>query len=200
MQTINLNLVPGKVKPVVHSSQYDKGRTFRCYLFDGSTNYTLDGTETITIEGQKSDSHIFLYSVTNTHSNYVDVATTEQMTAISGLVDCELRIKKGDTDIGTANFWLEVEKASTENGVISDSDISALREVEDSANAAATAAGTSAGEAAASAESASSSATAAAESAEQAGAWAASTAKKLILWRDPTDNGLNWTYDPDLPD
>lgn len=200
MQTINLNLVPGKVKPVVHSSQYDKGRTFRCYLFDGSTNYTLDGTETITIEGQKSDSHIFLYSVTNTHSNYVDVATTEQMTAISGLVDCELRIKKVDTDIGTANFWLEVEKASTENGVISDSDISALREVEDSANAAATAAGTSAGEAAASAESASDSATAAAESAEQAGAWAASTAKKLILWRDPTDNGLNWTYDPDLPD
>lgn len=200
MQTINLNLVPGKVKPVVHSSQYDKGRTFRCYLFDGSTNYTLDGTETITIEGQKSDSHIFLYSVTNTHSNYVDVATTEQMTAIAGLVDCELRIKKGDTDIGTANFWLEVEKASTENGVISDSDISALREVEDSANAAATAAGTSAGEAAASAESASDSATAAAESAEQAGAWAASTAKKLILWRDPTDNGLNWTYDPDLPD
>lgn len=200
MQTINLNLVPGKVKPVVHSSQYDKGRTFRCYLFDGSTNYTLDGTETITIEGQKSDSHIFLYSVTNTHSNYVDVATTEQMTAISGLVDCELRIKKGDTDIGTANFWLEVEKASTENGVISDSDISALREVEDSANAAATAAGTSAGEAAVSAESASDSATAAAESAEQAGAWAASTAKKLILWRDPTDNGLNWTYDPDLPD
>ena len=200
MQTINLNLVPGKVKPVVHSSQYDKGRTFRCYLFDGSTNYTLDGTETITIEGQKSDSHIFLYSVTNTQSNYVDVTTTEQMTAVSGLVDCELRIKKGDTDIGTANFWLEVEKASTENGVISDSDISALREVEDSANAAATAAGTSAGEAAASAESASDSATAAAESAEQAGAWAASTAKKLILWRDPTDNGLNWTYDPDLPD
>ena len=200
MQTINLNLVPGKVKPVVHSSQYDKGRTFRCYLFDGSTNYTLDGTETITIEGQKSDSHIFLYSVTNTHSNYVDVATTEQMTAISGLVDCELRIKKGDTDIGTANFWLEVEKASTENGVISDSDISALREVEDSANAAATAAGTSAGEAAASAESASASAVSAAESAEQAAAWAASSAKKLILWRDPTDNGLNWTYDPDLPD
>ena len=64
MQTINLNLVPGKVKPVVHSSQYDKGRTFRCYLFDGSTNYTLDGTETITIEGQKSDSHIFLPQAT----------------------------------------------------------------------------------------------------------------------------------------
>jgi hypothetical protein len=200
MQTINLNLVPGKVKPVVHSSQYDKGRTFRCYLFDGSTNYTLDGTETITIEGQKSDSHIFLYSVTNTHSNYVDVATTEQMTAISGLVDCELRIKKGDTDIGTANFWLEVEKASTENGTMSESDISLLREVEDSTEAAATAAGHSAGEASASAESAAASALSAAESAEQAGAWAASTAKKLILWRDPTDNGLNWTYDPDLPD
>lgn len=200
MQTINLNLVPGKVKPVVHSSQYDKGRTFRCNLFDGSTNYTLDGTETITIEGQKSDSHIFLYSVTNTHSNYVDVVTTEQMTAVSGLVDCELRIKKGDTDIGTANFWLEVEKASTENGTLSESDISLLREVEDAAESAATTAETAAGQASADAESASDSAESAAASAEQAAAWAASTAKKLILWRDPTDNGLNWTYDPDLPD
>ena len=200
MQTINLNLVPGKVKPVVHSSQYDVGRTFRCNLFDGSTGLTLDGSETITIEGQKSDSHIFLYSVTNTSNSYVDVTTTEQMTAVSGLVDCELRIKKGTTDVGTANFWLEVEKAATENGTMSESDISLLREVEDATESAATTAETAAGQASASAESASASAVSAAESAEEAAGWAASTAKKLVLWRDPTDNGLNWTYDPDLPD
>ena len=200
MQTINLNLVPGKVKPVVHSSQYDVGRTFRCNLFDGSTVLTLDGSETITIEGQKSDSHIFLYSVTNTSNSYVDVTTTEQMTAVSGLVDCELRIKKGTTDVGTANFWLEVEKAATENGTMSESDISLLREVEDATESAATTAETAAGQASASAESASASAISAAESAEEAAGWAASTAKKLVLWRDPTDNGLNWTYDPDLPD
>lgn len=200
MQTINLNLVPGKVKPVVHSSQYDVGRTFRCNLFDGSTVLTLDGSETITIEGQKSDSHIFLYSVTNTSNSYVNVTTTEQMTAVSGLVDCELRIKKGTTDVGTANFWLEVEKAATENGTMSESDISLLREVEDATESAATTAETAAGQASASAESASASAVSAAESAEEAAGWAASTAKKLVLWRDPTDNGLNWTYDPDLPD
>ena len=200
MQTINLNLVPGKVKPVVHSSQYDVGRTFRCNLFDGSTVLTLDGSETITIEGQKSDSHIFLYSVTNTSNSYVDVTTTEQMTAVSGLVDCELRIKKGTTDVGTANFWLEVEKAATENGTMSESDISLLREVEDATESAATTAETAAGQASASAESASASAVSAAESAEEAAGWAASTAKKLVLWRDPTDNGLNWTYDPELPD
>ena len=200
MQTINLNLVPGKVKPVVHSSQYDVGRSFRCNLFDGSTVLTLDGSETITIEGQKSDSHIFLYSVTNTSNSYVDVTTTEQMTAVSGLVDCELRIKKGTTDVGTANFWLEVEKAATENGTMSESDISLLREVEDATESAATTAETAAGQASASAESASASAVSAAESAEEAAGWAASTAKKLVLWRDPTDNGLNWTYDPELPD
>ena len=200
MQTINLNLVPGKVKPVVHSSQYDTGRTFRCNLFDGSTAYTLDGSETISIEGRKSDNHIFLYSVTNTSSNYIDIATTEQMTAASGLVDCELRIRKGSVDIGTANFWLEVEKSTTEDGLISDTDISLLREVEDAAEAAATTAGTAAGQASASASAASDSATAAANSAEEAAGWAASTAKKLVLWRDPTDNGLNCTYDPDLPD
>ena len=200
MQTINLNLVPGKVKQVVHSSQYDVGRTFRCNLLNGNTVYTLDGTETIVIEGQKSDNHIFLYNVTNTSSTYVDVTTTEQMTALAGYVDCELRIKKSGVDIGTANFWLEVEKAATENGTPSDSDISALREVEDSCEAAATTAETAAASAAADAAAADASADAAAASAEEAAGWAASTAKKLVLWRDPTDNGLNWTYDPDLPD
>ena len=200
MQTINLNLVPGDIREIVRSSQYDVGRTFRCNLFDGNASYKLDGTETITIEGQKSDNHIFLYNVTNTSSTYVDVTTTEQMTALAGYVDCELRIKKSGVDIGTANFWLEVEKAATENGTLSDSDISALREVEDSANAAATTATGAAASAAADALAADASADAAAASAEEAAGWAASTAKKLVFWRDPTDNGLNWTYDPDLPD
>lgn len=200
MQTINLNLVPGKAKPVIHSSQYDKGRTFRCYLFDGSSTYTLNNSDTITIEGQKSDNCIFVYNVTNTSSNYVDVVTTEQMTAASGLVDCELRIKRGTADIGTANFWLEVERASTENGVVSESDISVLRQVEHNAEAAATAASGSATEAAASAADAEDSAAAAQIAEENAAAWAASSAKKLTFWRDPTDNGLNWTYDPTLPE
>ena len=200
MQTINLNLVPGGVKQIVNASQYDVGRVFRCNLYNGNAIYTLDGTETITIEGQKGDNHIFLYSVTNTSSSYVDISTTEQMTALEGYVDCELRIKKSGTDIGTANFYLNVEKAATENGTLSDSDISALREVEDAVESAATTAETAAAQATASASSASGSADAAAASAEEAAGWAASTAKKLVLWRDPTDNGLNWTYDPDLPD
>ena len=179
MQTINLNLVPGDIREIVRSSQYDVGRTFRCNLFDGNASYKLDGTETITIEGQKSDNHIFLYNVTNTSSTYVDVTTTEQMTALAGYVDCELRIKKSGVDIGTANFWLEVEKAATENGTPSDSDISALREVEDSCEAAATTAETAAASAAADAAAADASADAAAASAEEAAGWAASTAKNI---------------------
>ena len=63
MQTINLNLVPGKVRPVVHASQYDVGRTFRCNLFDGSLAYTLDAAAEVSIEGQKPDSCIFIYEV-----------------------------------------------------------------------------------------------------------------------------------------
>lgn len=200
MQTINLNLVPGKVRPVVHTSQYDVGRTFRCDLLDGNTAYTLDGTEDITIEGQKPDGHIFVYMVENTSSNYLDVLTTEQMTACKGLVECELRIKKNGTDIGTANFLLDVERSSTEGGTMSESDISVLRQVEDAVEAAATTASGAAESAAASAADAEDSATAAAVSEEQAAAWAASAAKKLTFWRDPTDNGLNWTYDPDLPE
>lgn len=200
MQTINLNLVPGKVRPVVHASQYDVGRTFRCNLFDGSLAYTLDAAAEVSIEGQKPDSCIFIYEVTHGATTYVDITTTEQMTAVSGLTECELRIRLNGDDVGTANFLLEVEKASTENGVISESDISLLREVEDAAESARTDAIGAASEAAASAADAEDSATAAALSEEQAAAWVASAAHKLTFWRDPTDNGLNWTYDPDLPE
>ncbi len=200
MQTINLNLVPGKVRPVVHASQYDVGRTFRCNLFDGSLAYTLDDAAEVSIEGQKPDSCIFIYEVSHGATSYVDITTTEQMTAVSGITECELRIRLNGSDVGTANFLLEVEKASTENGTLSDSDISLLRQVENNTEAAATVAQGAANSAAASAADAEDSAAAAAISEEQAAAWAASAAHKLTFWRDPTDNGLNWTYDPDLPE
>jgi hypothetical protein len=200
MQTINLNLVPGKVRPVVHASQYDVGRTFRCNLFDGSLAYTLDAAAEVSIEGQKPDSCIFIYEVSHGATSYVDITTTEQMTAVSGITECELRIRLNGSDVGTANFLLEVEKASTENGTLSDSDISLLRQVENNTEAAATVAQGAANSAAASAADAEDSAAAAAISEEQAAAWAASATKKLTFWRDPIDNGLNWTYDPDLPE
>ena len=47
MESFNLNIIPGKDRPVCHASQYDIGRTIRVNLFEGFNVFTLDGTEVI---------------------------------------------------------------------------------------------------------------------------------------------------------
>ena len=84
MEALNLNLIPGGSSPVVHVSQYDIGRVFRFNLFEGAAVYTLDGTETIECNIRKLDGNIVTVGVTNTSSDYIEVVTTEQMTAIYG--------------------------------------------------------------------------------------------------------------------
>ena len=71
MEVINLNLIPTGAIPVVHASQYDEGRTFRANLMDGSTVYTLDGTETLECDVKKPDGNIVTVAVTNTSDSYV---------------------------------------------------------------------------------------------------------------------------------
>ena len=123
METLNLNRIPNGAVPVVHVSQYDTGRTFRFNLYEGASVYTLDGTETVECNVRKLDGNIVTVGVTNTSSNYIDVVTTEQMTAVHGTNYGEIVFKKDDTVIGTVNFTLLVEKSPLEGGIQSDSAI-----------------------------------------------------------------------------
>lgn len=121
METFNLNLIPGKNNPVVHASQFDEGRVIRVNLFEGSSVYNLDGTEVISISVRKNDGHIVTEAITNTSDSYVEIVTTEQMTACSGSNLCELKIEKGSDVIGTLNFILEVEVDPLDGGDPSES-------------------------------------------------------------------------------
>ena len=123
METLNLNKIPSGSNPVVHCSQYDVGRVFRFNLFEGSEVVTLDGTETIECNVRKLDGTIVTVAVTNTSDSYVDVVTTEQMTAVHGSNYGEIVFKKGSDVIGTVNFILQVEKSPLEGGITSDSSI-----------------------------------------------------------------------------
>ena len=109
MEQFNLNTIPGKVAPVCNASQYDTGRTIRVNLFEGDQVYTLDGTEVISVSVRKPDGHVVTEGVTNTSAAYVEIITTEQMTACAGDNLCELKIEKGADVIGTLNFILRVE-------------------------------------------------------------------------------------------
>ena len=127
MEVINLNLIPSGALPVVHASQYDEGRTFRANLMDGSTVYTLDGTEVLECDVKKPDGNIVTVAVTNTSDSYVTIDTTLQMCACAGESLAELHITKGAQEIGTLNFILAVERSPLEGGIQSDSGIHNLQ-------------------------------------------------------------------------
>ena len=109
MEQINLDLIPGKVKPVCHTSQYDIGRIIRLNLYMDGLLYTLTGTETISIMLRKSNFVVIIEEVTNTSSSYVEIETTENTCDVSGDYECELRVEDNEINIGSANFKMVVE-------------------------------------------------------------------------------------------
>ena len=121
METINLNLIPTGARPVLHASQYDKGRQFRANLFEGSAVYTLTGAETISIAVRKPDGHVITEGITNTSDSYVIIETTEQMTACAGESFAEVKIEEGGDLLGTLNLILAVEQSPEAGGDPSES-------------------------------------------------------------------------------
>ena len=127
MESIKLNLIPGSFSPIVHVSQYDIGRTFRCYLFDGSSEYTMSNGS-ITIYVRKPDGKLVTAAVSVTSgAKYVDISTTQQMDAVAGKNICELKISKDGAVIGTCNFYMEVERDPTDGAIASESEIHDLQ-------------------------------------------------------------------------
>ena len=129
MQTNNLNVTPTGVMPRVNVSQYDNNREVHFLLFDGSASYTPPTGAEIRVEGTKKDGNGFSYECTYSGNN-VTVTIKSQMTVFAGDVLCELRISKGDLDIGTLNFILGVEEGALADDVpISDTEIPAIIEL-----------------------------------------------------------------------
>ena len=129
MEIIKLNLIPSGVNPVCHCSQYDAGRVIRFELFDGLTPYTLSSEDEITLKVRKPDNTIVTAEVENTEDNYIDIVTTEQMTACFGNNIGELNITNDDKVIGSLNFVMIIEKDPIANGDPSQSVIKDLDEL-----------------------------------------------------------------------
>lgn len=127
MEIIKLNLIPSGVNPTCHAKQYDKGRIIRFELFNGLTPYTLQSGDTVTLNLRKPDNTIIETSVTATQGNkYVDLVTTEQMTACFGYTLGCLKIANGEDDIGTLNFIMQIERDVLADGIPSQSVIEDL--------------------------------------------------------------------------
>ena len=123
MEQIRLDIIPKGLMPVCHSSQYDKGRVIRLNLVDGLQGYTLTD-ETVTLNVRKPDNNIVTAGVTVVSgASYVDIVTTEQMTACEGENLCEIVITKGDVKIASLNFKMKVEVDPLKDGIESETEI-----------------------------------------------------------------------------
>ncbi len=122
-QTINLNLIPGSVEPVIHVSQYDKGQTWVFNIFAGSQPFSIPSGSTVVILGTKKDKTGFEYSCSFT-GNVVTAIEQQQMTVMDGDVPTEIRITNGNDLIGSLNFIIKVEPAALKDDtVISETDL-----------------------------------------------------------------------------
>lgn len=131
MQSINLQIAPGAVNPVINVSQNDVGRQFQLKLYDGAAAYTLPTGTTASIEGIKPDGHAFSYSdAVSVSGSILTVTTKLQMTVVAGRVICEIRLRKSGLDLGSLNFVMLVEESPiNENVDPSDTEIPAIIEL-----------------------------------------------------------------------
>ena len=116
-----LDLTPGAARQVLYTSQGDIGRPFEADLYWNGSPWTATGT-TANIRGKKQDDTVFDYTATVSGSS-VTFSTTEQMTIISGPVECELVFSNDGDIIASANFVLMVEDSPYNPDALSESDI-----------------------------------------------------------------------------
>ena len=110
-QTINLDLIPKGIQPIVHVSQYDKGQSWYFNILKDGSAFVIPNGTGITIQGTKSDSTGFQYGC-SVVDNQVVATETQQMTILAGDVPAELVLTNGDEVIGTLNFIIRVEPAA----------------------------------------------------------------------------------------
>lgn len=118
MQELVLQSAPISVRPAVHVSQYDDGRTFKLLMYDGAGPYTPPAGTVPRIDGIKPDKHGFSYvDAVSMSGNIITVTTNIQMTCITGTVKCEIRFIKEDVNIGSLNFDMIVEESPINDDV-----------------------------------------------------------------------------------
>ena len=134
MQSINLNMIPGGVMPVINLTQFDEGRDFALVILNGAQAADLTGA-TLLISGKKNDDTAFSYGQSDTvkgnyvisvNNNTVTIRNTLQMAAASGEVIATLTIKKSAADVSTLNFRIMVQEHPLDGVDISNTEIPAI--------------------------------------------------------------------------
>ena len=123
--TFKLDLTPGASRQVLYASQGDIGRPFKAELYWNGTRFNADAC-TAVLRGKKVDATVFEYDTPVIDGYYCTFETAEQMTIISGPVECELVFSNDGDIIASANFVLIVEASPYDPNAISESEVQGL--------------------------------------------------------------------------
>ena len=132
-QTIDLNLIPSGVPPVVHVNQYETQLDAFCFnLYKGTEPFTIPSNAAVLINGLKPDGNVFSYAASYASGNTAVCNCEQQMVPLAGDVVCELRVRTASEIIGTLNFIMRVEEAPLhDDSVISETTIPLIEQAID---------------------------------------------------------------------
>ena len=117
LQQIDLDIVPGKIPPIVHVSEYDTGRQILVNLFRDGYPFGSNSIESYDV---KVEGSIGKYGFSEDASwaadadGVVSINLTEAMTAIHGRVWTKVKLISDGKQISTCGFWLDVDRAGVE--------------------------------------------------------------------------------------
>ena len=112
-----LNMSPGGVPLVIHLNQYDEDYSLVFDLYASEGTFTIESGTTAQIRGTKTDGEGYSVDATLSGTS-VTVAGDQQMTAAAGRNVFELTLWKGEKELNTQNFILDVEPAALDKDTI----------------------------------------------------------------------------------
>lgn len=116
------------LRPIFCVSEGDaNSRVINLSVTSGGEAFTIPSGAMVYVAGKKQDNNIFTYGCSFT-SNTVVFPITAQMSALDGIVLCELQIIQNGNPLGTANFVYWVEPSPIQNGTTSESDLNLFEE------------------------------------------------------------------------
>lgn len=119
---IDINIQQGYKKTIVLAlSQYDVGVVLQFNVYDGARAASFAEGTSVTLQGRRPSGVGFMLNGTIA-SNIATFTSTTDITGEAGSFPAELRFVSGDTDIGTVNLMVQIERAPHPDGTI-DADI-----------------------------------------------------------------------------
>lgn len=123
-QTFNIHLVPDEIRPKVYLSQYDKYLTQLAFnLVNQNDYYQIPSGTYVSLVGKKPDGTAFSYACAwSGHTVTIDV--TDQITAVAGKVDAELRFTNGSGTqiLSSVKIEMVIERSPLDGTVCSRND------------------------------------------------------------------------------